>query len=185
MTTYAYTRVSTTHQSTDRQLDQLPAHDYLYEDKQSGKSIDRPQLQLMLDQLKTGDTVLVLSIDRLARNVDDLRNLANLLLEKGVTLKFIKECLTFADGINNPMNKLMLTMLGAIAEFERSLIRNRCAEGIKSALARGVKFGKTSKLTLDEIADIRSKSLTQKQYSDLYSISISYVAKIQANKHHE
>ena len=97
MTTYAYTRVSTSEQSTARQLDQLPTHDYLFEDKLSGKSLDRPQLQAMLTQLKSGDTVLVLSIDRLARNTKDLLQLCELLLERDITLKFIKENLTFAD----------------------------------------------------------------------------------------
>lgn len=182
MTTYAYTRVSTTEQNTARQIDQLPAHDYLYEDKQSGKSLDRPQLQAMLTQLKNGDTVIVLSIDRLARNTVDLLQLVELLLIKNVTIKFIKECLTFADGINNPMNELMLTMMAGIAKFERTLINNRCAEGRKIALANGVKFGKPSKLTTEQINDIRSKRLTQPVLAKLYKVSVSYIAKIQGVK---
>ena len=182
MTTYAYTRVSTTEQNTARQIDQLPTHDYLYEDKQSGKSLDRPQLQAMLTQLKSGDIVIVLSIDRLARNTVDLLQLVELLLHKNVTIKFVKECLTFADGMNNPMNELMLTMLAAIAKFERTLINNRCAEGRKVALANGVKFGKPSKLTTEQINDIRSKRLTQPALAKLYNVSVSYVAKIQGGK---
>lgn len=182
MTTYAYTRVSTTEQNTARQIDQLPTYDYLYEDKQSGKNLDRPQLQAMLTQLKSGDTVLVLSIDRLARNTKDLLQLCELLLERDITLKFIKENLTFADGINNPMNKLMLTIIAAIAEFERTLINNRCEEGRKVALANGVKFGKPSKLTTEQINDIRSKRLTQPALAKLYNVSVSYVAKIQGSK---
>lgn len=182
MTTYAYTRVSTTEQNTARQLDQLPPHDYLYEDKQSGKNMDRPQLQAMLAQLQPNDTVLVLSIDRLARNTVDLLQLVELLLNKNVTIKFIKECLTFADGINNPMNELMLTMMAGIAKFERTLINNRCAEGRKIALANGVKFGKPSKLTPEQINDIRSKRLTQPALAKLYNVSVSYVAKIQGSK---
>jgi DNA invertase Pin-like site-specific DNA recombinase len=179
MTTYAYTRVSTVEQNSNRQLDQLPAYDYLYEDKQSGKDLDRPQLQLMLSKLQEGDTVIILSIDRLARNVDDLRGLAMQLLEKGVTLKFIKEGLTFADGIKNASNTLVLTLIGAIAEFERALINNRCAEGRKIALANGVQFGKPSRLTEEQFADIRSKQLKQAEYAAKHSISIRYVAKIQ------
>ncbi len=182
MTIYAYARVSTTDQTTARQLDQLTEHDYLYEDKQSGKNLDRPQLQAMLQQLQSDDTVLILSIDRLARNTKDLLELCESLLAKDVTIKFIKENLTFADGLNNPMNKLMLTMLGAIAEFERTLINNRCSEGRKIALANGVKFGKPSKLSQEQINDINSKQLKQAEYAAKHNISVRYVAKIQASE---
>jgi DNA invertase Pin-like site-specific DNA recombinase len=176
---YAYTRVSTTEQTTARQLDQLPPHDRLYEDHKSGKDLKRPALQEMLGILQRSDTVVILSIDRLARNTRELLLLCEELLKKGVTLRFVKENLTFVDGFDNPMNKMLLTMLGAVAEFERSLINSRCEEGRKAARAAGKRFGVASKLSTEDIAEIRSKAQSQLFYAKKYDISSRYISKIQ------
>ena len=176
---YAYTRVSTTDQTTARQLDQLPPHDQLFEDHKSGKDMQRPALQAMLSVLQRSDTVVILSIDRLARDTRELLILCEELLKKGVTLRFIKENLTFFDGFDNPMNKMLLTMLGAVAEFERSLINSRCEEGRRVARAAGKRFGVASKLSTEDIADIRSKAQTQDFYAKKYDVSTRYISKIQ------
>ena len=105
----------------------------------------------------------------------------NLISDNAIALEAFLIDLYIKQGV-----KLINTHVANLSYEEyKQKYKDQCQKGIKSALARGVQFGKPSKLTHDQISDIRSKSLTQKQYSDLYSISISYVAKIQANKHHE
>jgi len=141
-----YTRVSSTNQKTDRQLDGVPL-DKIFEDKQTGKDTNRPQLQACLDYLREGDRLHVHSMDRLARSLADLQAMVQDLTSQGIVVKFHKEGLEFT-GEDNPMSMLMLQIMGAVAEFERSLIRERQTEGIKKALAKGVKFGRAPKLTL-------------------------------------
>src|SRR5579875_2701650 len=111
-----YVRVSTAVQNTDRQLDGVPV-DRMFEDRVSGKDTERPALQEMLAYVRNGDTVMVHSLDRLARNLDDLRSLVFGMTEKGVTVTFTKEGLSFAPGESNPMAKMMLSVMGAFAEF--------------------------------------------------------------------
>lgn len=151
-----YIRVSSNNQNTDRQLDGI-ALEKVFTEKQSGKSSnDRPQLQECLSWIREGDTLHVHSIDRLARNLVDLQNLVTTITAKGVTLKFHKEGLTFTGDCNNPMNKLLLQMLGAVAEFERNLIKERQLEGIKIAQEKGVKFGAKPKLDDTQVAQIQA-----------------------------
>ena len=150
-----YIRVSSNNQNTDRQLDGI-ALEKVFTEKQSGKSSnDRPQLQECLSWIREGDTLHVHSIDRLARNLVDLQNLVTTITTKGVTLKFHKEGLTFTGDSNNPMNKLLLQMLGAVAEFERNLIKERQAEGIRVAQSKGVKFGAKPKLSDEQIGELK------------------------------
>lgn len=130
-----YIRVSTVDQNTDRQLDGVTL-DKVFIDKASGKDTSRPQLQAMLDYLRDGDTLVVHSMDRLARNVEDMRRIVRELTAKGIAVRFMKENLTFS-GDASPMNVLTLTLLGAFAEFERNLIRERQREGIAIAKAKG------------------------------------------------
>lgn len=129
-----YIRVSTIDQSTDRQLDGVQL-DRFYTDKASGKDAKRPQLAEALRFVREGDTLVVHSLDRLARNVDDLRRIVMELTGRNVTVEFVKEHLTFsgaADGDQqgDHMGRFMLTVLGAFAEMERALIRERQREGI-------------------------------------------------------
>jgi len=130
-----YVRVSSEGQNTARQLDGVPV-DRTFEDKVSGKSLDRPQLEAMLAFVREGDEVLVHSMDRLARNLDDLRRLVQSLTKKGVKVTFMKEGMTFT-GDDSHLSLLMLSMMGAFAEFERSLLLERQREGIALAKARG------------------------------------------------
>ncbi|RXV70950.1 recombinase family protein [Burkholderia stabilis] len=124
-----YIRVSTVDQSTERQLEGVD----LFMDKARGTDTERPQLQAALDYLRDGDTLLVYSMDRLARNTEDLLRMVRELTERGVTVQFAKDAMTFSADKRNPQQELMMTMLAAFAQFERSLIRERQREGIAIA----------------------------------------------------
>jgi len=150
-----YIRVSSADQNTERQLDGI-ALDKVFTDKCSGKDTHRPQLALALDYLREGDTLVVHSMDRLARNVDDLRRIVKTLTADGIAAKFVKENLTFT-GDDSPMNNLLLTLLGAVAEFERSMIHERQREGIALAKARGVYVGRRQQLTLQQVGELKAR----------------------------
>ena len=130
-----YIRVSSVEQNTDRQLEGQEL-DKVFTDRASGKDTKRPQLQAALDYLREGDELVVHSMDRLARNLDDLRRIVLDLTKKGVHVRFVKENLTFS-GEDSPMSNLLLSLLGAVAEFERSMIRERQREGIALAKKKG------------------------------------------------
>lgn len=150
-----YERVSTAEQSTDRQLAGIEV-DRTFTDKASGKSTDRPALSEALRYLRDGDTFVIHSMDRLARNLEDLRRTVRELTGRGVRIEFVKEGMTFT-GDDSPMNTLLLSMLGAVAEFERSLILERQREGIALAKTRGVYKGRRAKLTEDQAAELRAR----------------------------
>lgn len=146
-----YIRVSSTEQNTERQLDTITL-DKTFTEKASGGSRERPQLIAMLEYLRDGDTVHVHSIDRLARNTNDLNDIVNSLNDRGITIIFHKENLTFShDVAQSAMNKLMFQMLAAFAEFERSIIRERQKEGIAKAKAKGLYKGRKRKVDYSEI----------------------------------
>lgn len=145
-----YGRVSSASQNEARQVEALDGCDRLFIDTASGKSVDRPELITALDYVREGDTLRVPSMDRLARNLDDLRAIVRDLTAKGVRVHFVKEGLTFT-GEANSMNTLLLSMLGAVAEFERSLIRERQAEGIAIAKANGVYKGRKPALSAEQV----------------------------------
>lgn len=151
-----YIRVSTLVQNTARQLDGVVL-DKVFEDKASGKDTARPQLSACLDFLREGDTLHVHSMDRLARNLDDMRRLVKDLTGRGVVVQFHKEGLAFA-GDDSPMNTLLLSMLGAVAEFERSLILERQREGIAIAKAEGKYKGRKSKLSEEQANQLRQRA---------------------------
>src|SRR5271170_7247718 len=138
--TVGYRRVSTLDQNTTRQLDGVEL-DRVFEDKLSGKDTNRPQLTAMLAHVREGDTVIVHSLDRLGRNLVDLRRIVSDLTERGVKVQFIKENLIFS-GEDSPMSNLLPSMLGAVAEFERALILERQREGIAIAKRAGVYKGR-------------------------------------------
>lgn len=153
-----YIRVSTLDQNTSRQEEQLQGFQ-LHEtfiDKASGKDTARPQLQAALKHCRKGDTLIVHSMDRLARNLDDLRAIVKGLTDRGVAVQFVKESMTFT-GEDSPMSKLMLSVMGAFAEFERSLIKERQREGIAVAKTKGVYAGRKPTLS-----DIRAAELVSK-----------------------
>lgn len=150
-----YIRVSSSDQNTERQLDGLLL-DRTFTDKVSGKSTDRPQLQEMLRFVREGDHLLVHSMDRLARNLIDLRQMVQELTKRGVKITFVKEGLTF-NGEDAAMSVLLLSVMGAVAEFERAIIKERQAEGIRIARQKGVYKGRKAALTDDQIEEVRRK----------------------------
>ncbi|WP_223456503.1 recombinase family protein [Pseudomonas sp. GL-RE-19] len=131
-----YIRVSSTDQNTVRQLDGVHL-DKEFVDKVSGGTVDRPQLAELRRSLRAGDVLHVHSIDRLARSLVDLLALIDEFTKQKVTVKFHKEDLTFA-GSDDKYQNLMLHLLGAVAQFERSMIRERQREGIAKAKESGV-----------------------------------------------
>jgi DNA invertase Pin-like site-specific DNA recombinase len=150
-----YVRVSTFEQNAQRQLDEIPV-DRLFIDQASGKDTKRPQLETMLAFVREGDTVVVHSMDRLARNLDDLRRLVQQLTRRAIRIEFVKEGLTFT-GEDSPMAHLMLSVMGAFAEFERSLLRERQREGIVLAKQRGAYRGRKPSLSAAQITDLRRR----------------------------
>lgn len=154
----AYIRASSESQNTDRQLDGLE-FDRIYEDKASGKNTDRPALKEAIQFLREDDVLHVHSIDRLARNLGDLEEIVQDLTSKGVTVHFHKENLVFSGQKEDPMQRLLFQLLGAVSQFERSLIRERQAEGIKAAMKRGQRFGRPELLSENQKAEIRSKAV--------------------------
>ncbi len=147
-----YIRVSTVEQNVDRQLEGVRL-DKVFTDKCSGKDTNRPQLAIMLDFVREGDTVFIHSMDRLARNLDDLRKLVSCLTSKKVKVSFIKENLIFT-GEDSPMSSLLLSVMGAFAEFERSLIKERQKEGIVLAKKAGKYKGRNKCLTEEQTAQM-------------------------------
>lgn len=148
-----YKRVSSGGQNTSRQLEGILL-DRIFEDRISGKSLDRPQLEAMLSFVREGDEIVVHSMDRLARNLDHLRQLVQRLTRAGVRVTFLKEGMTFT-GEDSPMATLMLSMMGAFAEFERSLILERQREGIELAKGRGVYRGRKPSLNPTQVLQVR------------------------------
>ena len=149
----AYIRVSSYDQNLERQLAEQ-SFDRTFEEKASAKDTDRPELKACIEHLREGDTLHVHSIDRLARNLKDLQTIVEDLTEKGVVVQFHKEHLTFT-GKDDPMQNLMLQMIGAVAQFERALIRERQREGIANARKKGAKFGAKKKLSTEQIKEIK------------------------------
>ena len=151
-----YKRVSSTDQNEARQLEGTQL-DKLFTDRVSGKDTKRPELEHMLSFVREGDVIVVHSMDRLARNLDDLRHLVRNLTTRGISVEFIKEGLTFT-GDDSPMANLLLSVMGAFAEFERELIRERQREGIAIAKQRGAYKGRKKALSLDQVRELKGKA---------------------------
>lgn len=151
-----YTRVSSVDQNTERQLEGLTL-DKVFTDHTSGKDTNRPQLQAALTYLRQGDTLLVHSMDRLARNCEDMLRTVRELNGKGVSVQFIKENMSFTAGAEDPRSTLMFTMLSAFSQFERALIKERQREGIAIAKAKGKYKGGTKSLTSVQVEDIKQR----------------------------
>lgn len=160
-----YVRVSSFDQNPERQLEQVQV-DRLFTDKASGKDIQRPELERLLGFVREGDTVVVHSMDRLARNLDDLRRVVQKLTQRGVRIEFVKESLTFT-GEDSPMANLMLSVMGAFAEFERALIRERQREGIALAKQRGAYRGRKKALSPEQVTDLQQRAAAGEQKATL------------------
>lgn len=160
-----YVRVSSFDQNPERQLDQVQV-DRVFTDKASGKDIHRPELDRLLAFVREGDTVVVHRMDRLARNLDDLRRLVQTLTQRGIRIEFVKEGLTFT-GEDSPMATLLLSVMGAFSEFERALIRERQREGIALAKQRGVYRGRKKALSSEQAAELRRRASAGEQKASL------------------
>jgi DNA invertase Pin-like site-specific DNA recombinase len=150
-----YIRVSSVDQNEQRQLDGIELHK-TFKDKASGKDTQRPQLQACLEYLRDGDVLVVHAMDRLARNLDDLRRIVTDLTHRGVQVQFMKEQLVF-NGEDSAMSKLLLSVMGAFAEFERSLLRERQREGIAIAKKKGVYKGRKRSLTPERAQELNAR----------------------------
>ena len=148
-----YIRVSSFDQNPERQLEGI-ALNKKFIDKASGKNIARPQLEAMLDYARDGDIIIVHSMDRLARNLNDLLKLVTQLTDKKIRVEFVKEGLTFT-GEDSPMSNLLLSVMGAFAEFERALIKERQMEGIALAKKRGAYKGRKAVLSQEQANEIK------------------------------
>lgn len=151
-----YRRVSTVDQNTNRQLDGVEL-DKVFTDKASGKDTNRPELARALDYVRDGDTLVVHSMDRLARSLVDLRRTVDDLTRRGVEVRFVKEGLTFSSDESDPCAVLMLSVMGAVAEFERSMILERQREGIALAKAAGKYKGRKAALNQDRADELRAR----------------------------
>jgi DNA invertase Pin-like site-specific DNA recombinase len=150
-----YRRVSSYDQNPERQLEGIQV-DRLFTDKVSGKDTRRPELDRLLAFVREGDTVVVHSMDRLARNLDDLRRLVQGLTGRGIRIEFVKECLAFT-GEDSPLANLMLSVMGAFAEFERALIKERQREGIALAKQRGAYRGRKKSLSANQTSELKRR----------------------------
>ncbi|OFR68629.1 recombinase family protein [Corynebacterium sp. HMSC078H07] len=172
MSIIGYQRVSSYGQNEERQLTDVDV-DEMFTDKASGKDTNRPQLSAAIRYARKGDVFVVHSMDRLARNIVDLRGIVEELNAKGVAVRFVKENLVF-NGEDSAMNNLLLNMLGAVAEFERSLIKERQREGIAIAKAKGKYKGRKPSLTsaqVDEVVELKASGVSIAEIARRYGVS--------------
>jgi DNA invertase Pin-like site-specific DNA recombinase len=158
-----YVRVSTVDQNPERQLNAIRVAvgaepERWFTDHASGGSTSRPALAAMLAHVRDEDSIVVASMDRLARSVVDLDQLVSQLTGRGVTIRFLKEGLTFqAARQADPLAVFQLQVMGAFAQLERALIRDRQREGIEAAKARGVYRGRSRRLTAEQVVIARAE----------------------------
>ena len=178
MAVIAYRRVSTVDQKTDRQLSR-EEFDKVFEDKASAKDTKRPALEQLLDFVREGDTVVVHSIDRLARNLIDLNEIVQSLNVKGIAVEFRKENLRF-DGSEGPLQELMLNMMGSFAQFERAMILERQREGIAAAKAAGKRMGRPgiSPNSLKALRAKRKAGICVRNLQDEFNLSRASVYRL-------
>ncbi|ELB2132014.1 recombinase family protein [Vibrio parahaemolyticus] len=178
---FNYLRVSTKIQNTERQLNNVPC-DRLFIDKASGKNTQRPELEALLRFIQPGDHINVHSIDRLARNLKDLRMLIDEVTAKKCSIQFHKENLLFT-GEKNAFQDLMLNMLGAVAEFERAIINERRLEGIAKAKEKGVRFGRKINIgRYSEINQLLDDGLSIRAVATQLQCGVSTVQRAKAYK---
>ena len=177
---YGYARVSTDGQTVTAQVDALKAAgaDSVFREVASGAKTDRAQLRRLLDQLTTGDVVTVTRLDRLARSTRDLLNTLAAITAKGAALRSIGDA--WAD-TTTAHGRLMLTVLGGLAEFERELIHSRTSEGRERAKARGVKLGRKPKLTTHQKAEAIKRRANGEGLADIgrsYNVSGATISRL-------
>jgi DNA invertase Pin-like site-specific DNA recombinase len=177
-----YARVSSTGQSLEVQLEKLKGCNKIYQEKKSAKTDNRLQLQTCLDYVRDGDTLVITKLDRLARSTRDLLNITNKLDSKGVALKVLDQNIDTSTATG----KLMLTMLGAIAEFENDLRKERQSDGIAMAKSKNVKFGRKPTLQSEQIEEMKSLRASGVLIKDLmakYSLSKATIYRLMPSEH--
>jgi len=176
----AYARCSTQSQNLDAQIEQLKHCAKIFKEKLSGGKSDRPELHKAIDYLREGDSLVITKLDRLARSLTDLHKLVNMIEEKGATLNVLNQ----AIDTSTSSGKLMFSMLGAFAEFEKDLINERVQEGLVRARAKGVKFGKPRQIQdkdrkrIVELVDDENSNLTKQEIADMIGCSRNQVYNI-------
>ncbi|UAB91543.1 recombinase family protein (plasmid) [Ruegeria sp. SCSIO 43209] len=175
-----YRRVSTTDQNLDRQ--ELEGCEKIFEEKLSGANRDRPALRDLIDFAREGDEVIVHSLDRLARDLRDLKSIVDELNDKGVTVEFMQERLRFSPDADDPLSKLQLHLMGAFAEFERSMIRKRQAEGIARAKAKGVYKGRRATIDREQVAEMHAQGLGATEIAKSLGIGRASVYRVLRNE---
>ena len=182
MTTYGYARVSTNGQDLSSQEAELLAAGCakVFKEKVSGAKTDRAELAKLLHKIESGDVLVVTRLDRLARSTRDLLNVIAALTERGAGFKSLKD--TWAD-TTSPHGRLMLTVLGGLAEFERELIRARTGEGRKRAKASGVKFGRPAALTANQRQEAMhrlARGEVQAEVARTFNVSQATISRLSA-----
>lgn len=175
-----YVRVSTIDQNSDRQLDGIFL-DKIFEEKVSAKNTERPKLNEMLGQIRQGDAIFVHDISRLARNIEDLHRLVRHILEKGCSIHFVKENLHFDGERTDPTQELLLSMLGAVYQFERSIILERQREGIAKAKERGAYKGRPRMIDGRKIQKLLQCGYSIRETAKQMKVSISTVQRYKMN----
>ncbi len=180
MSVYGYARVSTDGQSLTAQLAALKAAkcQKVFQEKVSGARSDRKQLIRLMSLLAKGDVLVVTRLDRLARSTRDLLNILGAIAENGAAFKSLRD--TWAD-TTTAHGRLMLTVLGGLAEFERELIRTRTGEGRERAKARGVVLGRKPKLTSHQRREAIARREAGEVLTDIarsYNVSHSTISRL-------
>jgi DNA invertase Pin-like site-specific DNA recombinase len=163
MSFIGYARVSSYGQSLDVQLEKLAHCDRVFQEKQSARTDEREQLQLCLDYVRDGDSLVITKLDRLARSTRDLLNIMRRLEDKQVKLVVLDQQID----TSTPTGMLLFTMLGAIATFENDLRKDRQVQGIELAKRKGIKFGRKHSLTEEQVLDVRFKRSKGVKINDL------------------
>lgn len=174
-----YKRVSTVDQNTDRQLDGME-FDRVYEDKCSGSTTDRPQLNQLMSDVRQNDEIFVHDISRAARNVGDLNDLVREINSKGATINFVKENLRFTGDKSNPTEELLLNLLASVYQFERAIILERQREGIAKAKQRGVYRGRRATIDKIEIMRLLDEGFSMRKVAEMTNTSLSTVTRAKA-----
>ncbi|KQZ99810.1 resolvase [Rhizobium sp. Root564] len=177
---YGYARVSTDGQTLDAQHEALSAAgaEKVFAETASGAKTDRAHLTRLMQAVTSGDVVMVTRLDRLARSTRDLLNILGTLAERGVMFRSLADA--WAD-TTTPHGRLMLTILGGLAEFERELIKTRTSEGRKRAKERGQAFGPKPKLTPFQQQEARQRKAAGETVRDIarsYNVSGSTISRL-------
>ena len=175
-----YARVSTDGQTVDAQVDELKqaGAKVIYREKKSGAIRDRTQLDRALASVSKGDVLVVTRLDRLARSTRDLLNILGAISDKGGGFRSLRD--SWAD-TTTAHGRLMLTILGGLAEFERELIRSRTSEGRERAKARGVRLGRKPKLTVHQRREALARRLAGESVVDIartYAVHYSTISRL-------